>query len=350
MRKIRLAVIGTGMAWDKLHLPAIQELSDKYQVVAMANLSEDELYKAADKIGLSHEHTYTDYHQMLRRHDIDAVNVAVPISKNYEISRDVVKARKHLICEKPLAPNMEQAIDFVKLQKEHRVKIMIGENFRYNEENNMIRDIIKRKDIGNVLYFIKNNIFNFEECMTGDSFAAKEWRQHPDFEGGMILDAGVHDIAELRYIFGDLTHVSAFGNPIGHDYAPYININCNLMFKSGVVGHYVYCSKGNEAQKPSIGLRIFGTEGMIYLEDKYCSVVNVFYNDGRHEMLAFTPQRGYYNEFVNFYEALVNHQKIQVTPMVEFGDTKLIFALLEAAKEKRVVSIDPSESFIKDKR
>ncbi len=345
MKKVRLAVIGTGMAWDQLHLPAIQELGDKYEIVAMANLTQNKLFEAADKVGLSHENTYQDYHEMLQRKDIDVVNVAVPISKNYEVSKDVVYAGKNLICEKPLAPNMEQAIDFVKLQKERKVKIMIGENFRYNEENNMIKQIIEEKKIGDVLYFIRNNIFDFEESMKGDSFASKAWRQHPDFQGGMILDAGVHDIAELRYIFGEMSHVSAFGNPIGHDYAPYININCNLMFKSGVVGYYVYCLKGHEPQKPPIGLRIYGTEGMIYLEDKSCSVVNVFYNDGRHEMLTYTPSRGYYNEFANFYEAMVNHQKIQVTPLVEFGDTKLIFALLESAKTKRVVTIDDSESF-----
>ncbi|QUI22838.1 Gfo/Idh/MocA family oxidoreductase [Vallitalea pronyensis] len=348
MKRVRLAVIGTGMAWDRLHLPAIQELGDKYEIVAMANLHQDKLWEAADKIGLSHEHTYVDYHEMLKRKDIDAVNVVVPISMNYKISRDVVNAGKNLICEKPLAPNMEEAIDFVKLQKERKVKIMIGENFRYNEENIMIKKLIEEKKIGDVLYFMKNNIFNFEECMTGDSFAAKEWRQHPDFQGGMILDAGVHDIAELRYIFGDMSHVAAFGNPIGHEYAPFININCNLMFKSGVVGYYVYCSKGHEAQKPSLGLRIFGTEGMIYLEDTSCSVVNVFYNDGRHEMLTYIPSRGYYNEFANFYEAMVNNQKIKVTPLVEFGDTKLIFALLESAKDKRVVTIDDSETFITD--
>ncbi len=348
MKKIRLAVIGTGLAWDRLHLPAIQELSDKYEIVAMANLHQDKLFEAADKVGLSHENTYVDYHEMLQRKDIDVVNVAVPISMNYKISRDVVNAGKHLICEKPLAPNMEEAIDFVKLQKEQKVKIMIGENFRYNEENNIIKKIIEEKRIGDVLYFIKHNAFDFEESMNGDSFASTKWRQHPDFQGGMIMDAGVHDIAELRYIFGEMSHVSAFGNPIGHDYAPHININCNLMFKSGAVGYYVFCLKGHEPQKPSLGLRIFGSKGMIYLEDTSCSVVNVYYNDGRHEMLTYTPSRGYYNEFVNFYEAMVNNKKIQVTPLVEFGDMKLIFALLESAKDKRVVTIDDSESFIKD--
>ncbi|MCT4543571.1 MAG: Gfo/Idh/MocA family oxidoreductase [Vallitalea sp.] len=346
MKQVRMAVIGTGMAWDRLHLPAIQELGDKYKIVAMANPTKDKLIKAADKIGLSHDNTYQDYHEMLKRDDIDVVNVVVPISLNYIISKDVINAGKNLICEKPLAPNMDQAIDFVKLQKEKNVKVMIAENFRYNEENNIIKNLVKENKIGDILYFIKNNITNFEQDMIGNTFAAKEWRQHPEFQGGMILDAGVHDIAGLRYIFGEVDSVSAFGSPVGHEYAPYNNINCNILFKSGVVGYYVYCSKGKEAQKPSIGLRIIGTKGMIYLEEKTCGTINVFYNDGGHEAIHYTPKRGFFNEFANFYEALVNNQKIEVTPLVEFGDTKLIFAMLKSADTKQVIHIEEGYKFI----
>ena len=41
MKKIRLGVIGTGMAWERLHWPALQELSDKYEVVALCNLNRE---------------------------------------------------------------------------------------------------------------------------------------------------------------------------------------------------------------------------------------------------------------------------------------------------------------------
>lgn len=346
MKTVRMAVIGTGMAWDRLHLPALQELGDKYKIVAMANPTKEKLVRAADKIGLSHDNIYGDYHEMLKRDDIDVVNVVVPISLNYIVSKDVVNAGKNLICEKPLAPNMDQAVDFVKLQKEKNVKVMIAENFRYNEENNIIKNLVSENRIGDILYFIKNNITDFEKDMIEDTFAAKEWRQHPEFKGGMILDAGVHDIAGIRYIFGDIEKVSAFGSSIQHEYSPYNNINCNLLFKSGVIGYYVYCCKGKEAQKPAIGFRIIGTKGMIYLEEKTCGIINIFYNDGGHEIINYRPKRGFYNEFANFYETLVNNQEIHVTPLVEFGDTKLIFALLESAENKQVVTIEEGYKFV----
>lgn len=341
MTKLRLAVIGTGLAWERLHLPALKELKDCYEIVALSNTSEDKLVKAADEIGLSHDHIYTNYHDMLKGEQIDVVNIAVPIELNYVISEDVAKAGFNIICEKPLAPNMDQAEAYLKLQTKYNVKIMIAENFRYNEEFNIIKKLVADKKIGDVLYFVKNNVSNFEDSMRGDTFAAKEWRQHPEFKGGAILDAGVHDVSALEYIFGDVEAVSAFGKPQNEEYAPYSVITSIILFKNGVVGNYTYSVKGKELQAPPVGFRIFGTEGTIYLEDRMCGAINVMHKqDNKHEVINYTPDRGYYNEFKNFYEALTGGKEVQVTPDVEQQDAKVIFTILKSANKKKAITVD----------
>lgn len=341
MRKIKLGVIGTGMAWDRLHLPAINYLSSQYQVVALADVNEERLIQAANKIGLSHDHIYTSYHEMLKNEDMDVVDIAVPIELNYTVSEEVAKAGFNIICEKPLAPTLDEAQDYLKLKDRYGIDILIAENHRYNEENMIIKKMVEEKKIGDVLYFIKNNVSNFEDSMTQDTFAAKEWRQHPEFEGGTILDGGVHDIAALEYIFGEVESVAAFGVPQEEDYSPYAVINAIMQFKSGVVGTYIHCVKGKELQNPAVGLRIFGTEGEIYLEDRMCGVINVMYKqNNQHEMVYYTPDMGYINEFKNFYEALTKDTSIQVSPKVGFTDTKIVFTLLKSAKKKKAISLD----------
>ncbi len=346
MKKIRLAVIGTGMAWERLHLPAIKELSDKYEVVAMANPTREKLIQAADKIGLGHEHIYQDYEEMLQREEMDVVNIAVPISMNYKVSEDVARAGKHIICEKPLAPDLKQGMKFLQIPEKYAVKVMIAENYRYSEENNMILNMISQGKIGDVIYFIRNNVTNFPEEMKQNTFAAKEWRQHPDYRGGAFLDAAVHDLAALRYIFGEVDQVSAFGKPQTEDFNPYVSVNASLQFKSGVIGHFVYWPSGVEVQKPTIGLRIFGTKGMIYLEEKGCGVINVFHNDGAHEIIPFTPERGYYNEFLNFYHVVLGEEENHVPPMVEFGDVKLVFDILDAVEQKQVIHVSKTSHYM----
>lgn len=344
MKKIRLGVIGTGLAWERLHYPAIQELGDKYEIVALTNRTRKDAEDFARKINLDLKNVYDDYNEMLKRDDLDAVDILVPIQLNYEVSEAVAKAGRHFICEKPLAPDIEQARKFLQLSENYNSLIMIAENYRYDEENNKIKEIIKSGKIGDVVYFIRNNVNCFPCEMTKDTYAGKEWRQHPEFPGGAFLDAALHDIAAMRHIFGEVKCVQAFGKPQKEDFNPYVSVNANILFDSGVIGQYTYFPSGIETQKPLVGFRIFGTRGEIYLEEKNCGVINVTYHNGQAEQVKYTPGRGYYNELLNFYNALNGTEDLVVTPEVEFGDVKMVFDILESVSNRQIVYVDEPET------
>jgi len=341
MRKIRLAVIGTGLAWERLHWPAIMELKDKYEIVALCNRTRSDAEKFADSIGLDRSNVYDDYNEMLRRNDIDAVDVLVPIQENFEAAAAVLRAGKNLIAEKPLAATMEGANELIRLHKESSALVLVAENYRYNDEINIIKDMVYQGRIGEVVYFIRNNVVDFKSEMKKDTFASTEWRQYPDFPGGAFLDAALHDIAAMRHIFGPVDSVYANGRPQDEPYSPYMSYNCQILFKNRVVGQYNYFCDGKETQKPPIGLRIFGTRGEIYLEDKNTGRILVSYRDGNFEEISFLPGRGYYNELLNFYNAFIGQGQILVTPEVEAGDMKMIFDIIKSIEAGMPVKVDP---------
>lgn len=344
MKKIRLGVIGTGLAWERLHYPALDELSDKYEIAALANRTKADAEHFADKIGLARENVYEDYKDMLKRNDIDAVDILVPIELNYKVSADVAEAGFDFICEKPMAPDMEQAKKFLELAgNKKQLKIMIAENYRYSEEYNNIKQLVDEKRTGDIVYFIKNNVTCFPCGMSQDTYAGTEWRQHPRFSGGAFLDAALHDIAGMRHIFGEIECVQAFGKPQEQDFNPYISVNANILFKSGVIGQFNYYPSGIEAVKPMVGFRIFGTNGQIFLEDKTSGTISVGYNDDRTETISFTPERGYYNELLNFYNAVTGTESILVTPEVEYGDVKTVFQILDSVKYRRIAYVDTDD-------
>lgn len=344
MTKIRLGVIGTGLAWERLHYPALQELKDKYEIVALSNRTKADAENFAGKIGLDIKNTYDDYHEMLKRDDLDAIDILVPIGQNYMVSADVAEASYNFICEKPMAPDMKQADRFLELARNKSgLKILIAENFRYDEEHSKIKQLVNEGRIGNIVYFIDNNVTCFPCGMGQDTYAGTEWRQHPDFEGGAFLDAALHDLAGLRYIFGDIECAQAFGRPQKQDFNPYISVSSNILFRNGVIGQYTYYPSGIEALKPAVGLRIFGTGGQIYLEDKTSGVITIAYNGGTAETVRFTPERGYYNELLNFYNALNGTEDIKVTPEVEYGDVKTVFRILDSVRYRRIEYIDGME-------
>ncbi|MFW6022913.1 MAG: Gfo/Idh/MocA family protein [Halanaerobiaceae bacterium] len=350
MKKIRLGVIGTGMAWFRLHWPAIQELSDKYEIVALCNRTREDALEFAKQINLDSSKVYSDYNKMLENEELDAVDVLVPIQENFEATAAVVKANINLIAEKPLAATLEGARKLLELHHKHPVNILIAENYRYNEEINKIRDIINQGKIGDVAYFIFNQYVDFENEMKKNTFAAKEWRQHPNYEGGTFLDAALHDLAGIRHIFGSVDKVFAMGRPQEEDFSPYRIINTQIKFTNGIIGHYSYFTDGKETQRPLVGLRIFGNKGEVYLEEKTSGTINVSYVEGGSEQISYQAKRGYYNELLNFYNSMIGQEKITVTPEVEYGDVKMVYDILESIKTGEPISVDVDNAFkeIKD--
>lgn len=340
MKKLRMGIIGTGMAFEKLHYPAYQELKDKYEIRAICDPDQEKVDHWRQVLGLSENDVYLNYRDLIKRDDLDAFDIMVPIDLNFKVTEEVARVGKPIICEKPLAPTRDQAEAARDLPQKYDIPIMLAENYRYNDEINIIRDLVRTREIGTVYYFIQNRVVNFPKDMLGDKFPAVEWRQHPGFPGGAILDTGVHDIAALRYIFGAIDSVHAFGVRQQEEFAPYAVIQANLLFKSGITGQFSFFSSGKEMQRPLIGLRIFGTEGMIYLEERDCGTVNVAYNDGNSKQIPYQPQRGFYHELLNFYKAAVGEEPLSVTPEMEFGDALTIFAILESARERKIVQVD----------
>jgi predicted dehydrogenase len=340
LKKLRMGIIGTGMAFEKLHFPAYQELADKFQIVAICDSDIKKAENWREPLRLRPEDIYSDFHELMKRDDLDAFDIMVPIELNYEVTEEVAQAGKPIICEKPLAPTKEQAEAARDLPKRFNIPIMIAENYRHNEEINIIRDLIRTNNIGTVYYFIQNRVVDFPSDMLKNKFPAREWRQHPEFLGGAFLDTGVHDLAALRHIFGAIDYVQAFGKKQKEDFAPYSVIQANLQFKSGITGHFTFFSAGKEMQRPLVGLRIFGTNGMIYLEERDCGTVNVAYNDGSNKQIPYQPQRGFYNELLNFYKAATGEETLSVTPEIEYGDAMTVFAILDSIKERKIIRVD----------
>lgn len=99
-------------------------------------------------------------------------------------------------------------------------------------------------------------------------------------------------------------------------------------------------------QRPLIGLRILGRNGEIYQEERDCGAINIAYVNGQSKQVSYRPQRGYYNELLNFYNAYIGKEPISVTPEMEFGDTRTVLAVLESIEQETPVKVDEEDTFI----
>lgn len=350
MDPLKVGIIGTGMAFERLHYPAYRELKANYQIVALCDEDKAKALEWARKIGLAAQDVYTDCRELAKRDDIQVIDIMVPIGQNFTVAEGVAAAisgtRKAIILEKPLAPTLEQAEKCAALPSRYHVAMMIAENYRYNEEPNMIRDLVRQGQIGEVDYFTWNRVLNFPEDMRKDAFPAKEWRQHPDYPGGVFYDTAVHDMAALRHIFGAIDELMAYGQKKEVTLGQYAAVNVIFRFTSGMTGSYNFYAGGKEMQRPLIGLRILGRNGEIYQEDRDCGVINLALNNGNVKQIQYRPQRGYYNELLNFYNAYTGKEPISVTPELELGDAKTVLAILESLENETPVRVDEGEVYI----
>ncbi|MDD2421554.1 MAG: Gfo/Idh/MocA family oxidoreductase [Heliobacteriaceae bacterium] len=349
MRRLKVGIIGTGMAFERLHYPAYQQLTDRYVITALCNRDPAKARPWAERLGLGPEKVYADFQVMLAEEELDLVDIMVPIADNYRVTVAVARLwagqPKGIVCEKPLAADLKQARSARDLATEYRLPVMIAENYRYNQEIDLIRDLVRTKRAGEPIYFLQNRVVDFPGDMYKAEFPAKEWRQYPDFPGGVITDTALHDLAGLRHIFGGIDRLQAFGRPQTAAFSPYAVINVNLLFQSGLTGHFSFFCAGKEMQRPLTGLRIYCDQGMIYLEERDVGTINLAYNDGRQEQIPYEPQKGYYNELLNFYNALTGSEPVSVPPEMEFGDLKTVTAILESIREGTIVSVDATAGY-----
>lgn len=341
MDRIRVGVIGTGLAWERLHYPAYQELSDYYQIAAICDVNQERVEEWGRRLNLNlTRDIFNDCQAMVERDDLQVIDIMVPIAKNHVVAEMAARAGKSVILEKPMGATLEQALGTEELPVRYGVEMMIAENYRYSEEFNILRDLVRQEKVGKPVFFTYHVTNCFPCSMVKDSFAATEWRQHPAYPGGDLLDAAIHPLAGLRHIFGGIKFLQAFGLPQKDDFSPYAAVTVNLSSMSDLIGQFSYYPAGQEPQRPLIGLRIFGTKGMIYLESPECGMINVFYNDGGHEIINYRPMRGYYNELLNFHNALTGKEAISVPPEMEIGDLRTIYAILQSISEQDIVKVD----------
>jgi predicted dehydrogenase len=133
VKRIRLALIGAGIFMRDAHLPALLRLSDRFEIVAVHSRTPESTAALIERIGASVE-PIADVDALLARADIDAVDMVLPIPAQAAVLAQVLASGKHVISEKPIAPDNATARALIELQRQHPAQVwMVAENWRYEE-------------------------------------------------------------------------------------------------------------------------------------------------------------------------------------------------------------------------
>ena len=109
MTKLKFGIIGCGGIANSKHFPALAKLSDKLEIVAFCDVIEERAAKAAAEYGVEGALVTTDYRDIANHPDIDVIHVLTPNVSHSEITVASLEGGKHVMCEKPMAINYEEA-------------------------------------------------------------------------------------------------------------------------------------------------------------------------------------------------------------------------------------------------
>jgi D-apiose dehydrogenase len=124
---LRVGLIGAGMV-SRHHLIAWSEIADHARVVAIADPSGDNAARRASEFKISQ--TFADAESMLASTELDAIDIAAPREMHAPLVRLAASKRLPVLCQKPLAPTLQQAIELAADVK-NQIRLMVHENWRF---------------------------------------------------------------------------------------------------------------------------------------------------------------------------------------------------------------------------
>lgn len=324
-------------------------MPDRFQTVAFANHTRPKAEAFAALAGVSMDHYHADYTQLLQRDDVDAVLITLPIPLLYPATRAALEAGKHVLCEKPTGSNLEQGRDFLALSSQFPgLKVLIGENHFYRDDFRYLRSRLDEGAIGSVHLFTMRAFSQAEPSQGG--YSATLWRQSPQYRGGFHLDGGVHHVAQMRFLVGDIQSLHAFTHYANPTMGGPSDLAMNVHFVNHAIGSYSAAYLAIPTPAELNEMRLYGADGVAVARAVPGGRgVNLYIRDGTTEEHVFETDGGYYNQFINFHDAIVHDEPIPSDIAQSFANLLVVMQALDSAESQQVVEVTEIPGGLREK-
>ncbi len=333
--RVRLALIGAGTFARKAHVPALVALSDRFQVVAVCSRTRSSAEELAallpEPVALC-----TELPSLLARDDLDAVDMVLPIPAMPQAVAQALEAGKHVISEKPIAPSVAEGRRLLAIHHRHPDRVwMVAENVRYEASYTWAGQRIREGAIG-VPWTVDFAVQAPVE--PGSPYHRTLWRRSEEVPGGFLLDGGVHHVAALRQVVGEIRGVMAQVASHRPDLPPADTLAAVLHFANGAIGTYTV-TYGAGSPLHDNAIHVVGSRGALRVTAQEVRLVRG--EPAQAQERAFEPQPySVQRELAAFADAIQHGRAIRNTPEEALQDLAVVEAMLESAQEGTYRAID----------
>ena len=178
---IRWGILSCSNIAKKRWIPALGEIAEA-QITAIASRSYEKACQWADELNI--DQAYGRYDELLDDPEIDAIYIGLPNSLHYDWTIKALEAGKHVLCDKPLCINADQATEATRVAEKQERVLVESFMYQYHDLYDQIQQWIDQGKIGPLKKVQATFAFLFNR--PGD------YRYEPDMGGGALLDVGCY--------------------------------------------------------------------------------------------------------------------------------------------------------------
>jgi predicted dehydrogenase len=310
---------------------------------------------------------YTDHKEMLRRGDVDAVDIYTPPHLHHNMVLDSLSADKHVLVEKPIAVTVKAARIMVDAAEKAGKILGVAEVGRYGSDARLTRWAIDRGSIGEVQVFVSSIIGCYwsPDKMVG----ATPWRHKKiTAGGGPSVDFGVHIFDLVRYYCGEIDEVQGairtfesarFTHDASGNVISKVDNDVDDTFmaitrsKGGTIGQIAF-SYALHGEPTIVSNTIYGSRGCIkgdvVISDDGMrrNISDLFHKDSSTEVQETVFPRGITDPFaletLDFLNAIREGREMETSGREGLRDLAISYAVIESSRLKCVVNVDDVES------
>jgi predicted dehydrogenase len=345
--RVKAGLIGCGSIARSAHLPALQALRDRVELVAAADLNLDAARTAAAPWGAD---AYADGREVIGRSDVEVVVIATPEAAHREWTEAAAAAGKHVLCEKPMAPSLDDADAMIEACHRAGVRFMIGHSRRFTRRYMEIRRAIDRGEIGLVRLVRENERRPGARGGAPGYYTGAHWTGDPAVSVGAALTNGIHEADLLRWFTGAepvevfAEHkITVEGNPGVPDF-----VTWSVRFANGALG----ASEISNCLPPGYPafhqFEVYGLRGAIRARDHELVSLTRFREGGAEypdsSAILLHNQTAYVREHAAFLDAVQGARPLPMPAEEARAALRLALAAVESARTGRAVALADDRS------
>lgn len=200
-KKIGVAIVGTGFG-SSAQIPAFLTCPD-VQVVAVCSRDSARAAAAAAQFGIPS--WFSDYDDLLKHPDIDAVSIVTPPYLHLPMTLAALSANKHILCEKPMAMNLDEASQMYRAAEQKQVVHVVDHELRFNPTRTRMRELIREGFVGKIYHC---TVYISSDYRADPLLRTWDWWSDAAQGGGSVGATASHPIDLLRWCVGEIRSVA----------------------------------------------------------------------------------------------------------------------------------------------